>query len=148
MAEDLELVEETAPPPFVRVVADGPTAKDARVELVDGDEVSPLPYVRKATFTLEAGSPNSADLELLVVHGDVAAPVVRLREIAVPPPPRPKLSVTITEPERRWFGLRRSRVLVRQLTPAGDGFTVDYLAFGWVRPSAHAYVEATVQETS
>lgn len=151
MAEDLEQEEPVeVREPFVRLVADGPTSRHARIELVtpteDADVVSEIPHVRRATFTLEAGNVNEAALEMLVVEGEIPAELVTLREIAVPPPLEPRIVVAVFASRRRWFGLRRSRVMVQRHTLAGvSGAIVDVLADGWMRASDAALYEATEQ---
>lgn len=142
MADEIEAQEQerkTAEPAHVRIVTTGATSKDAVVEIVEDGEVVAVPNVRKATVTLEAGKLTTADLEVLIVDGDVTAQLVRLREIAVPPERKPLLMVTVCAPYRRWYGLRRSTVLVQRWTPAGNvGYLIEALQTATAPASAYA----------
>jgi hypothetical protein len=143
--EDDTHVEEEAPRPFVRVVAEQGVGHKARVELVDGDTITELPYVRSAALRVEAGKLNTVDLEVLVVDGNVSAEVIRLREIAVPPAPKPRLVVEVFPPRRRWYGLKRSLCIIRTVTPAGGaGYIVEELLHELVAPQQPACFEASL----
>lgn len=147
MAEHVEdtNAEEAARRPFVRVVAEDGVGQAAHVEIVDGDTVTEIPYVRSALLRIEAGKINTVDLEVLVVDGKVSAEVIRLREMAVPPVPTPRLVVEVFPPRRRWHGLKRSLCIVRTVTPAGDaGYIVEELLHELVAPQEPVCFEASL----